>query len=96
MELLNQHQVDAIRKSFTQLDKHLTQEEVLKVMEACPYSADKRAADYFGTHVTSYRNWKNGRNKPSGRSKLVFNVILNMLEAEKIIKQKNLEKILNN
>jgi len=71
--------VRAVRKAYTQLDKHLTQEEVDQVLNALDFKSEHSAAKFLGVHVTSLRGWIHGRSKPSGRSKAVFNVILNSL-----------------
>lgn len=79
-DLINRKEVKAIRKSYTQLGKHLTQEEVDLVINSIGFKVEHRAAEFFDVHVTTYRRWIHGRSKPCGRSKLVFNVILNMIQ----------------
>ena len=79
MELINRQQVKAIRKAYTQLDKHLTREEVDTVLNAMDFKFEARAAEFFGCSISTYKRWIHGKSKPSGRSKSVFNVILNMI-----------------
>jgi DNA-binding transcriptional regulator YiaG len=74
---MNRKTVISIKEAWKNHYKEMTHEDILLVLEMFPSSFSVKDISYFfDVHESTVKDWKNGKNKPNGANKIVFNTIL--------------------
>ena len=72
----HQNEIHAAKKCYKQLIGELDQDQVDWVLNL--FGNEAEAAKAFEVHRTTVSSWTRGGNKPNGRNKLAFNLLLNL------------------